>query len=93
MGIDKNNPLVSVIIPVYNVKPYLGEAIRSVIHQTYQNLDIILIDDGSTDGSGKICDYYQGRDDRIRVIHQDNNGLSSARNAGLHQTSVCHPSH
>ena len=76
-------PLVSVIIPVYNVRPYLREALDSVINQTYTNLEIIVIDDGSTDGSGKICDQYQKKDKRIRVIHQENRGLSAARNAGL----------
>ena len=77
------DPLVSVIVPVYNVYPYLHEAIDSVINQTYTNLEIILIDDGSTDGSGEICDKYAERDSRIRVIHQDNKGLSAARNIGL----------
>lgn len=76
-------PLVSVIIPVYNVKSYLSECIESVINQSYSNLDIIVIDDGSRDGSSIICDYYQKRDARIRVIHQYNAGLSAARNAGL----------
>ncbi|MBR2550256.1 MAG: glycosyltransferase family 2 protein [Clostridiales bacterium] len=77
------DPLVSVIVPVYNVYPYLHEAIDSVINQTYTNLEIILINDGSTDGSGEICDEYAERDSRIRVIHQDNKGLSAARNIGL----------
>lgn len=76
-------PLVSVIVPVYNVKPYLREAIDSVINQTYHHLEIILVDDGSTDGSSQICDQYQHKDKRIRVIHQKNKGLSGARNAGL----------
>lgn len=75
--------LISVIIPVYNVRPYLQEAINSVLNQSYQNLEIILIDDGSTDGSGKICDAYAKRDSRIRVFHQTNRGLSVARNAGI----------
>lgn len=76
-------PLVSIIIPVYNVKDFLCESIDSAIHQTYQNLEIIIIDDGSTDGSGKICDEYQSKDNRIHVIHQVNKGLSGARNTGL----------
>lgn len=77
------NGLVSVIVPVYNVKLYLAEALDSVINQSYENLEIIIIDDGSTDGSGVICDEYADRDGRIRVIHQENRGLSGARNAGL----------
>ena len=76
-------PLVSVIVPVFNVRPYIVEALDSVINQTYSNLEIILIDDGSTDGSGEVCDEYAARDKRIVVIHQKNNGVSSARNAGL----------
>lgn len=71
------------IIPVYNVKKYLCESIDSVIDQTYKNLEILVIDDGSTDGSGEICDEYQKKDPRIRVIHQKNGGLSAARNTGL----------
>ena len=77
------NSLVSVIIPVYNVKPYLDEAIKSVLCQTYSNLEIIIIDDGSTDGSEVICDKYAREDKRIIVIHQGNKGLSAARNSGL----------
>lgn len=79
----KGSPLISVIVPVYNVRPYLEEALESVIHQTYRNLDIILIDDGSEDGSGEICDRYAKTDPRTRVIHQRNQGLSAARNTGL----------
>lgn len=75
-------PLVSVIIPVYNVAPYLREALDSVIYQSYKNLEIIIVDDGSTDGSGSVCEEYKN-DARVTVIHQENHGLSNARNAGL----------
>ena len=75
--------LVSIIIPVYNVAPYIDEAINSVLNQTHKNLEIILIDDGSTDGSGEVCDTYSKLDERIEVIHQEHKGLSAARNAGL----------
>lgn len=78
-----NLPLISVIIPVYNVEQYLRQCIDSVIGQTYRNLEIILIDDGSVDSCGKICDEYARSDDRIVVIHQQNRGVSAARNAGL----------
>ncbi|MBP5490050.1 MAG: glycosyltransferase family 2 protein [Lachnospiraceae bacterium] len=78
-----NNSLISVIIPVYNVKPYLEEALDSVLNQTYRNLEIIIVDDGSNDGSEKMCDDYGNRDSRVRVIHQRNKGLSGARNTGL----------
>ena len=76
-------PLVSVIVPVYNVLPYIHEALDSVVNQTYCKLEIIVIDDGSTDGSSKVCDDYAQNDSRIRAIHQQNRGLSAARNAGL----------
>lgn len=82
---SKDDPLVSIIIPVYNVLPYLCEALDSAIHQTYSNLEIIIIDDGSTDGSGKICDDYAKRDQRIYVIHRENKGPGNARNVGLDQ--------
>lgn len=74
---------ISVIIPVYNVIPYLKNALESVINQTYSNLEILLIDDGSTDESGKLCDIYAKLDPRIKVYHTSNNGLSAARNIGL----------
>ena len=74
---------ISVIIPVYNVKPYLRQCLDSVIHQTHENLEIIIVDDGSTDGSGEICDEYKEKDERVRVIHQENWGLAAARNTGL----------
>ena len=76
-------PMVSIIIPIYNVKPFLRCCINSVLSQTYYNLEIILVDDGSTDGSGKICDMYARKDKRIHVIHKKNGGLSDARNVGL----------
>lgn len=75
--------LISIIIPVYNVEKFLNKCIESVINQSYQNLEIVLIDDGSTDNSGKICDHYARRDSRIKVIHNINRGVSAARNIGL----------
>ena len=84
---DGNDPyyggLVSVIVPVYNVRPYLEECLESVVAQTYQNLEILVIDDGSTDGSGEVCDQFAENDSRIRVVHQENKGLGAARNVGL----------
>lgn len=79
--------LVSVIVPVYNVEQYLEKCIDSIINQTYKNLEIILIDDGSTDSSGKICDSYAARDKRIKVIHQENGGLAVVRNIGVSAAS------
>lgn len=75
--------MITAIIPVYNVEKYLNECIESVLNQTYKDLEIILINDGSTDNSGKICDEYAKADSRIKVIHKENGGLSSARNAGI----------
>lgn len=75
--------LVSVIVPVYNVEKYLIKCVDSIINQTYRNLEIILVDDGSTDNSRRICDEYKQKDNRIVVIHKENGGLSDARNTGL----------
>lgn len=76
-------PLISIIVPVYNVAPYLPKCLNSLTTQTYKNLEIILIDDGSTDDSGKLCDDYAAEHKGVKVIHQKNQGLSAARNAGL----------
>lgn len=76
-------PLVDVVIPVYNVADYLSKCVTSVMSQTYSNVRIILVDDGSTDNSGAISDYYADVDPRIEVVHQENSGLSAARNIGI----------
>ncbi len=79
----KSDKLISVIMPIYKVELYLHECIDSIINQTYSNLEIILVDDGSPDNCGKICDEYAKQDDRIVVVHKSNGGLSDARNVGL----------
>ena len=79
----ENNRFISVIIPVYKTEAYLDACIRSIVNQTYPHLQIILVDDGSPDGCGAICDAWAERDSRIQVIHQSNQGVSAARNAGL----------
>ncbi len=76
-------PLLSVIVPVYNVAPYLEQCLDSILSQSYTALEVIVVDDGSTDGSGAVCDAYAERDARIRIIHQANAGLSAARNAAM----------
>ncbi len=78
-------PLISVIVPVYNVERYLAKCIDSILAQTYPSLEIILVDDGSKDSSGAICDSYAKKDSRIRVIHKENGGLSDARNRGIEE--------
>lgn len=78
---------VSVIVPVYNVADYLKKCINSICHNTYKNIEIILVDDGSTDSSGEICDECKNKDPRIKVIHKSNGGLSSARNAGMKEAT------
>jgi len=79
----KDMPLLSVIVPVYNVEAYLARCVDSILSQTYGNLEVILVDDGAKDSSGAICDAYLEKDPRVRVIHKENGGLSSARNAGI----------
>ena len=78
-----NEELISIIVPVYNVEAYIHQCIKSIIEQSYKNLEIILVDDGSKDKSGKICDDYARKDKRIKVIHKKNGGLSDSRNAGI----------
>lgn len=80
---DEKKPLISIIVPVYNVEDYIEECLESLVKQTYKNLEIILIDDGSTDNSGEICDDYVLKDTRIKCFHQINQGVGAARNKGL----------
>ena len=75
--------MVSIVVPVYNAEKYLEDCLISLVDQTYENIEIILVDDGSVDDSGRICDSWAEKDDRIIVIHKKNGGLSDARNAGI----------
>lgn len=79
--------MISVIVSIYNVEEYLPACIESILNQTYKDLEILLIDDGSTDNSGKICDEYVKQDKRCIVVHQQNKGLSGARNTGLNHAT------
>ncbi|WP_080796984.1 glycosyltransferase family 2 protein [Arabiibacter massiliensis] len=82
------SPLVSVIVPVYNVREYLDRCLESVCRQTFPSIEVLLVDDGSTDGSGELCDEWSKRDSRIVVVHKANGGLSDARNAGVAQAKA-----
>ena len=77
------NPLLSIITPVYNVESYLDRSIQSILSQSYRDIELILIDDGSTDGSSSLCDEFAKKDDRVSVVHKENGGVSTARNVGL----------
>jgi glycosyltransferase involved in cell wall biosynthesis len=77
------HPKVSIIVPVYNSEGYLNNCINSILNQTYKDFELILVDDGSTDNSGEICNYYENGDNRVRVIHKSNEGVSTARNVGI----------
>ena len=79
----RKHSLISVIVPIYKVQDYLKECIESIINQTYSDIEVILVDDGSPDRCPQMCDEWAKRDSRIRVVHKKNGGLSSARNAGL----------
>ena len=76
---------VSVVVPVYNVREYLGRCVQSILEQTYRDFELLLVDDGSTDGSGELCDQWAGRDGRVRVFHLENAGQAAARNFGVRQ--------
>ncbi len=80
---ERNKPLISVIVPVYNVEKYVGRCLTSIINQSYTNLEIIVVNDGSTDNSLSVCEAYAAKDNRIKLITQENRGLSGARNTGL----------
>lgn len=83
-----NNPKISVIVPVYNVEKYLPKCVESILAQTFTDFELLLVDDGSTDGSGKICDEYAAKDVRVKVFHTENRGVSAARNLGIRGASA-----
>ena len=83
----QTEPLISVIVPIYNVEEYVAECIESITRQTYQNIQVILVDDGSQDQSGIICEHYAALDKRIEVVHQSNMGLVVARKSGLEKAT------
>ena len=78
-----DQPLISVIVPIYNVEEYLDRCVESIVNQTYKNLEIILVDDGSPDNCPQMCDNWAEKDSRIKAVHKENGGLSDARNAGM----------
>ncbi len=77
--------MISIIVPVYKVEPYLQQCVDSILGQTYRDIEVLLIDDGSPDRCGEICDAYGRKDHRVRVFHTENKGLSAARNLGLNE--------
>ena len=83
----QKQPFVSVIVPSYNIEDYIGECIESIMEQTYCDWELILVDDGSNDRTGDICNEYAGKDNRIKVIHKENGGLVSARKSGLERAT------
>lgn len=83
MEVNQENELISIIVPIYNVEKYLGKCVESILNQDYQNIEVILVDDGTKDNSGKIADRKAEKDKRVKVIHQKNSGVSAARNAGI----------
>ena len=78
-----SEPLISLIVPIYNVEKYLDRCVKSLVSQTYENIEIILVEDGSPDKCPQICDLWKEKDRRIKVIHKENGGLSDARNTGI----------
>ena len=80
---ENSKPLVSVIVPVYNLEEYIEGTINSILNQDYSNIEVIIVNDGSTDATGALCESLKAKDDRVRVFHQDNRGVSCARNTGL----------
>ena len=87
MSTQKTKIMISIIIPVYKVEKYLDECVSSLIKQTYHDIEVILVDDGSPDKCPQICDEYAAKDSRIKVIHKENGGVSAARNFGLDHAS------
>ena len=80
---NNGTPFLSIVVPAYNVEEYLPQCVDSILRQTFTDFELLLVDDGSKDSTGRLCDEYAGKDRRIRVIHKENGGLVSARKAGL----------